>query len=565
MASWKRLFSRGQKKPESASSPDNSRPGQVYGWMRPMHPVEHLMLGEQDLQEGRLQDAAREFSAAIELMPENAEAHNGLGAAYGRMGRSAEAMHEYREALRYNPRLAPTHYNLGVQYEIQGKLDEAIAEFEAALRFEPDLIEAHCDLGILYGRKGRVQDEIEQYQQALELDPNDKKVRHNLGITYRNLGQLVEAERELTVAAQLGFAPALQALRQLQADRGGSQTGPIASAGQAVRGSHPATTASVSDDRGDEEDEDAELEEDDETHAPFDFDPYRVLGLTIPNQEFAQQCMELLTVGEDLVDEDREQASDRVHLQRCIEKLRPFTTAARPASEILLTVHEAWAWGNAYEGALDAEVDGLLEDRISWWHDQTVSNFMMALAIDLRGLVATAEREIGVTLARAVEPDHAVHLLAPWDILGMAKLEVFSRRVDLLPQQPKHKPDKLTAAYNSWLGPHHNLDWAIVGGLPGWSPVLCLNVGEHNEYLNPSSEYLHAMAVEPAQNDVRYEALMMHIADQLTAEVDSVSGGRVDMRDFELRIRPLLGDHPWLGVAPHLGWNTGPSPLWLMH
>ncbi len=56
-------------------------------------------------QQGRIEEAIREYQAALRINPDYAEAHHDLGVAYGQQGRIEEAIHEYQAALRINPKL----------------------------------------------------------------------------------------------------------------------------------------------------------------------------------------------------------------------------------------------------------------------------------------------------------------------------------------------------------------------------------------------------------------------------------------------------------------------------
>ena len=50
----------------------------------------------------------------LRINPDIAKVHFDLGVAYGEQGRTDEAIREYQAALRINPDYAEAHYNLGV-------------------------------------------------------------------------------------------------------------------------------------------------------------------------------------------------------------------------------------------------------------------------------------------------------------------------------------------------------------------------------------------------------------------------------------------------------------------
>lgn len=55
---------------------------------------------------------------AIQVQPDNAQAHNDLGLAYSRSGRHREAIKAFREAILLKPDYAEAHYNLAITYLI---------------------------------------------------------------------------------------------------------------------------------------------------------------------------------------------------------------------------------------------------------------------------------------------------------------------------------------------------------------------------------------------------------------------------------------------------------------
>ena len=61
-------------------------------------------------------EAVSRYKQAIQANPNNAEAHNNLGIAYGELRRYTEAIAAYKQAIRIKPDYARAHYNLGVAY-----------------------------------------------------------------------------------------------------------------------------------------------------------------------------------------------------------------------------------------------------------------------------------------------------------------------------------------------------------------------------------------------------------------------------------------------------------------
>lgn len=74
---------------------------------------------------------------AAGLVPEDFQVHIQLGVCLGRMGRMSDAHRHLSKAVELNPNSAHAHYNLGVQLQLAGRLEEAKHHFEAAVRLDP--------------------------------------------------------------------------------------------------------------------------------------------------------------------------------------------------------------------------------------------------------------------------------------------------------------------------------------------------------------------------------------------------------------------------------------------
>jgi len=87
---------------------------------------------------------------------------NSLGATHYEKGMYDEAIAEVKRALELNPNDADAHYNLGATHYEKGMYDEAIAEVKRALELNPNHPEAHYRLGVAYQDKGMYDKEIGQ-------------------------------------------------------------------------------------------------------------------------------------------------------------------------------------------------------------------------------------------------------------------------------------------------------------------------------------------------------------------------------------------------------------------
>jgi serine/threonine protein kinase len=182
-------------------------------------------------QQGRLDEAIREFQAALDIDPSRAEVHCKLGAVYFEQACLDDSVRELRAALRIDPNNAEAHCQMGKIRYMEGFLTEAIRELQIALHIKPDHAEAHASLGSVYGFQGRLGRAADEYEIALSIDPDNAQWHYMLSTIYAEQG-CSEAVQEMRIAERLGFEPAQQAL-----DQSGQLTGTLNRHSRGVRGS----------------------------------------------------------------------------------------------------------------------------------------------------------------------------------------------------------------------------------------------------------------------------------------------------------------------------------------
>jgi tetratricopeptide (TPR) repeat protein/TolB-like protein len=89
----------------------------------------HVGLGYFDNELGRFDDALQELRTARTLDAESPWIPTLIGETLRRAGRSDEAIEELRRAIAMDPELGTPHYKLGLVYEERGMYETAIAEF----------------------------------------------------------------------------------------------------------------------------------------------------------------------------------------------------------------------------------------------------------------------------------------------------------------------------------------------------------------------------------------------------------------------------------------------------
>jgi tetratricopeptide (TPR) repeat protein len=143
--------------------------------------------------EGRLEEAEANFRAVVRLRPDDAAAHNHLGAVLAALGRTDEAIAAYAQALRLRPELAAAHANRAELLRQQGRFTEALDAFGQASRLQGDSPETHFGLAGTLRSLGRHAEAAAHYRQTLALRPGTVEAMTALAAVLVEEGQREEA------------------------------------------------------------------------------------------------------------------------------------------------------------------------------------------------------------------------------------------------------------------------------------------------------------------------------------------------------------------------------------
>ncbi|RCK79613.1 MAG: hypothetical protein OZSIB_4085 [Candidatus Ozemobacter sibiricus] len=181
----------------------------------------HIDVGLNHFYKQRYLEAFKEFKAAVEKDPKNAEAHFNLGRVYKAQGFLKEAVLEFEIALAINPGhlqarrelqaiKAQLQSDVGARLKLegleeaqrqrqsdapgstpeqraqellrQGRPREAIALFEEAARADPFNVRLKKTLGWLYFQQNDLSNSQARYEEALRLAPDDPELHYALGL-----------------------------------------------------------------------------------------------------------------------------------------------------------------------------------------------------------------------------------------------------------------------------------------------------------------------------------------------------------------------------------------------
>jgi TolB-like protein/DNA-binding winged helix-turn-helix (wHTH) protein/Tfp pilus assembly protein PilF len=105
-----------------------------------------------------------EFRKALELEPENVDAHHWYAQLLMTSGRFPEAEQQMQEAFDVDPRSPILRANLGWLYEYEGKFPQAVEQVRSVLAENPNFMAAHYKLWYIYSAMGDRTHGAEEFQ-----------------------------------------------------------------------------------------------------------------------------------------------------------------------------------------------------------------------------------------------------------------------------------------------------------------------------------------------------------------------------------------------------------------
>ena len=154
------------------------------------------------------QKAFVSFQKAVQVNPDNKEAHYGLGHILVMQGKPAQAEQEFRAAIKIDDNYSEAHCYLGQVLAVQDRWPEAISAYRQALSNPlyntPDLARYH--LGRALAHEGDFQGAMEALEDALVVNPPNVPpavLNLELGRVYYKLGFERRAKDTLTKVTML--------------------------------------------------------------------------------------------------------------------------------------------------------------------------------------------------------------------------------------------------------------------------------------------------------------------------------------------------------------------------
>jgi tetratricopeptide (TPR) repeat protein len=162
------------------------------------------MLAGEALDEMQDHDGAtQQFRAAVKANPKEPNVHFGLGYLLWGQGQFEEAAQEFQAELDNVPDNAQALAYLANTDLKLNHPEAALPLIEKAVRIDPGIELAHLDLGILYADAGRKVDALRELRIAARLSPTDVNVHWRLARLYQAMGRKEEARAEFQKTSSL--------------------------------------------------------------------------------------------------------------------------------------------------------------------------------------------------------------------------------------------------------------------------------------------------------------------------------------------------------------------------
>ncbi len=133
--------------------------------------------------------------------------HYNRGVEHQEQGRWRPAIEEYTQAIELDPQLAEAHLNRGNAHIQVDDYDRAIDDLDQAIALNPKFAEAYHNRGLAHALNGDYDRAIEDLDQAIVLNPQDATTYFLRGVVYAEIGQREKAVADLEKALTLGLEP----------------------------------------------------------------------------------------------------------------------------------------------------------------------------------------------------------------------------------------------------------------------------------------------------------------------------------------------------------------------
>lgn len=168
---------------------------------------EHCRIGFDHVVWGNTAEALKEFQTALEIWPDNPQAHCQIGQIHlsSRKPNLSEALKEFETVTRLAPDWGEGHLCCGNALDEMGRGSEAESFYKEAARLMPADARPHTSLAICLVKLGRFSDAITFFRRGIALKPHYGEIsaRMMLADALLQNGQTTEAISEWEIVSNM--------------------------------------------------------------------------------------------------------------------------------------------------------------------------------------------------------------------------------------------------------------------------------------------------------------------------------------------------------------------------
>jgi len=152
---------------------------------------------------GKFDQAIADCNEAIRIKPDLAEAYKNRANPHNQLKQYEDAIADCNEAIRLNPNYAEAYANRANSYVGLKQYDKGIADCDEAIRLKPELYQAYDIRADAYEYQGQYDKAIADLNEVIRLQPNLAEAYIDRGYAYLNLNQFEASIADSTEAIRL--------------------------------------------------------------------------------------------------------------------------------------------------------------------------------------------------------------------------------------------------------------------------------------------------------------------------------------------------------------------------